>query len=675
MPKLKILLLTIVSLFGSLVFAQTVRTSVDFGADFDREKGTYVFHIANNTDRTCGVEIYFGDGKSKEISISGKSVEKISYRYENRGIFSAYLISKEMRGWLSSAEPCTFSKEVDDKRYRGGVYRTTASHSDVIWITTSEGEGFSELDLLFYANPNFFGRNLDGSLSFSGRRQTDKFCGNLSLISPNFSFRPDRYAVKDVPIFRLWDLYKKLGVDLVHEAALTALQKSIRGTPPSQLRCEVESDRDRSFLEWPVVAIPRGFVSAAQSGPYAGLKDWSLISEVPYSELKAESKKIEAAKKQYQDFLQANVDQYLESAKSSPRLFIGTLLIGWNNKPVYPLDERSIPVCAIRQQSDLAGSAMFGHRALGYQMLLPHLRAHVRQPESTLPADNANGARFNLEFSSLNDAFLGLKSDPSRCRILVGFAEDLVQLETAFKRDSAKFDTQFGLVSKFSDSLERAARILGFDSHADRQYAKALGINREQLNLLKQFRINTLADYEEVVREKERIGHSSETAFSSVLQFLRDRQEANSKGITVTEEKSLRLARAAAEVAKAEEDRRKARLDYLREYPFEAVFSCALGNTRLVLHACFISSRGSLQTDLELRNGDQYGRYRIHHLERLGREERGVGFVIPLRSKFDLKVQNASDEFFLNLKIRETASGKVLYERSAGKFGVIRVAE
>jgi hypothetical protein len=87
--------------------------------------------------------------------------------------------------------------------------------------------------------------------------------------------------------------------------------------------------------------------------------------------------------------------------------------------------------------------------------------------------------------------------------------------------------------------------------------------------------------------------------------------------------------------------------------------------------ACF--SGRHVGTELELRNGDQYGLYKVYEISKLGTETRD-GLRIDLRRNFALKVQNSSDSLVLTVTIVESATNKRVFQKSAAKFGVVSVA-
>ncbi len=83
-----------------------------------------------------------------------------------------------------------------------------------------------------------------------------------------------------------------------------------------------------------------------------------------------------------------------------------------------------------------------------------------------------------------------------------------------------------------------------------------------------------------------------------------------------------------------------------------------------------MSGSGSLKSQLEIANGSDYKMYQSWEVGQAGRET-GDGLVIALRPNFRMNIQNVHDSLILSLKIVSTASGQVVYNQSAARFGVV----
>jgi hypothetical protein len=111
-----------------------------------------------------------------------------------------------------------------------------------------------------------------------------------------------------------------------------------------------------------------------------------------------------------------------------------------------------------------------------------------------------------------------------------------------------------------------------------------------------------------------------------------------------------------------------------RDTSYTATFTCGMGpNNHINILACFAGVQGTSPTELELRNGDQYGLYKAHNLNDIG-EEGPEGFKIKLKNKFSIKAQNSDRTVVLGLKITGDQTGSVVFQKQVGLYGVISIA-
>lgn len=121
------------------------------------------------------------------------------------------------------------------------------------------------------------------------------------------------------------------------------------------------------------------------------------------------------------------------------------------------------------------------------------------------------------------------------------------------------------------------------------------------------------------------------------------------------------------QIAKQQEEERQRQRRYAKEFPFYAVITCG---ENFPVHACF--SSGRVKTELELRNGNEYKMYTLIDIMQI--PKKGGGLSFDLRSKFQLTMQNADDRLILNLKIYNRTSNSIIFEKSAARFGVIKIS-
>lgn len=148
----------------------------------------------------------------------------------------------------------------------------------------------------------------------------------------------------------------------------------------------------------------------------------------------------------------------------------------------------------------------------------------------------------------------------------------------------------------------------------------------------------------------------------AVTEYLTVKKSANGDGVSIDKWKE----RAIANGKKAQE-----KMD--AEYPFVARITCTMNGGVVQTLMCFTPSyMGAGGTELELQNGDSYKMYQFLQIPSVGPNINGV-LLISLRNKFTLTMQNASPNALLNLEIRESATKKVIFQKSTGQWGVISV--
>jgi hypothetical protein len=155
-----------------------------------------------------------------------------------------------------------------------------------------------------------------------------------------------------------------------------------------------------------------------------------------------------------------------------------------------------------------------------------------------------------------------------------------------------------------------------------------------------------------------------------VLTYLQDLKDSQQRNVGVIVQRDARLLQLRREREQLEKSRREARAAYEKQYPYEAVISCGIEQRHQALIPCFMSD--GLTSHIELTNGSAYALYQPWELAKLGSETPGEGLVIALGNTFKLDMQNVDERMVLKLTVRETATGKVVYEKAAARFGVIR---
>ena len=107
----------------------------------------------------------------------------------------------------------------------------------------------------------------------------------------------------------------------------------------------------------------------------------------------------------------------------------------------------------------------------------------------------------------------------------------------------------------------------------------------------------------------------------------------------------------------------------INQFPYQAEITCTYGSNQLPVMACM--QKGNITTNIEVKNGDEYSMGQFTRLDIANSVGSGEGIAIALRPNFQIKMQNASSEMTMNLKITDRQSNSVVYQKSAGQFDYI----
>ena len=142
--------------------------------------------------------------------------------------------------------------------------------------------------------------------------------------------------------------------------------------------------------------------------------------------------------------------------------------------------------------------------------------------------------------------------------------------------------------------------------------------------------------------------------------------------IELTEKEKIEIAEKKAQDERYRQsiaNREKAKRDLISKSTYTAIFSCGTGASNIHILACFAPEGYSPGTELEIRNGRNYGMYKVYNMSALGIED-DSGFYIPLEKSFGIKAQNSSSNLMLGLKIINK-NGNIVFQKTVSKFGVI----
>ena len=229
------------------------------------------------------------------------------------------------------------------------------------------------------------------------------------------------------------------------------------------------------------------------------------------------------------------------------------------------------------------------------------------------------------------------------------------------------------------------ASLSGYDTETQYKLGNARDLSPQGARMFSQYGVTTTQDYDAKLAEMRTSGYSTSSDPNILLTYMQEKIIAQRNGTTVIAERDARIAKekvagekqaADAKVAREKEaaEQKRKQLEFAKDYPYTAIITCGPGREIYPTSACFAKgSRYDAETELEIRNGDDYQMYQGRDVPRL-RETRGEGLRIPLKRNFAIKAQNSSKHFLLTITVIESATGRVLYKKSASQYGVIRTS-
>jgi hypothetical protein len=274
-------------------------------------------------------------------------------------------------------------------------------------------------------------------------------------------------------------------------------------------------------------------------------------------------------------------------------------------------------------------------------------------------------------FDNIDALYADLQKSQGKCTVIIGNGPTLATLKNAIDRDKQLDGRLMPAPLDEAKLLAAHAEGIGFKNPESYLFGISIDVSDAmQVSRLQALGISTKNQFLTARKRLEQFESDSKPNVDALLQFLADEREATASRKTV---KALRTERAKREdeearrymAALAAGEKKKA-----VEYPYLGLLSCSISGQKTNVQACLSSS--GIETEVELRNGSEYRMYKIHDINQIGNWD-GNDLRIDLRKNFELKAQNADKTLILTLVLKDRASGKLLFQKSAAMFGVINV--
>jgi hypothetical protein len=300
--------------------------------------------------------------------------------------------------------------------------------------------------------------------------------------------------------------------------------------------------------------------------------------------------------------------------------------------------------------------------------------ANARMSPQVAASDRRNNARpdngsvFSKAYATVPDFYVDLKPfGHIACDVYVDYPKNVATVLEALRVHGQTANLELGESMLARNMRDLWAKRIGFVDYAASSLAESIKADANQIKLLDNHGISTKAGWDAAVAEMRATRYSNEATPQAVLAYLDDKKSAG-RGLTALSVKQTRERAAAADAERRTAEERRQKAAHAKEFPFTATLTCGMGQQHINIMACFSGS--SINTQLELRNGEAYRMFQGWEAAQAGRESH-EGLVIPLRRDFSIKGQNVADTLLLTIRIKDTVSDKILYEKSAARFGVV----
>lgn len=614
--------------------------------------------VTNPSDSACGVELKLGDGRSDRRRLEAKEQWQVQHTYGGDGSFNVGLSGAAIMRGLRSVGPCSVEGQVSVNVAGGQAAISaqpapnTAQASTQATATPAASPAApspgANADLVLFhrksSNQVRFVTAVDGSKRLDSAQRL--LSGGYSLCYVLFP-----------------EAYRGLGAAEaggILNGEVNRVMSEFAGNRPVTSKttdCVVDG-RFVGGGYTDVVAVQRRVVASLAS--VQEFAEFERFAEIKYDALaQIATRRQQASAQRTQDAAAWTAEiASLGAADSTDK--VGSIAIGTLEN-----EREAIKACTL-EYAGPRGQAVVGYAGRLVSYMSPAFRSRAAELRATFNADDP----FTKVYRTIDDLYADLQRDPKACHIVVDFPKNLNTLMAAIRRDRRGAFIEVNNLVSTLEAREAWAKKQGYEDVAASDFAAQIRGNPNSLKSLAERGIKDKAAFDRAAEEMVGSKYSDTVSVGNVLEYLSDKAAAAEKrgatAISVRDER-LRIQRAEAERRAQEEQRRRA--EYAKEFPYTATISCGLNNRHINIRAC-MSGSGSLKSQLEIANGSDYKMYQSWEVGQAGRET-GDGLVIALRPNFRMNIQNVHDSLILSLKIVSTASGQVVYNQSAARFGVV----
>lgn len=182
---------------------------------------------------------------------------------------------------------------------------------------------------------------------------------------------------------------------------------------------------------------------------------------------------------------------------------------------------------------------------------------------------------------------------------------------------------------------------------------------------MKSWGVNSRQDLDGIIKEYKDLKYADDDTYDTVFIYLRDRDEAKKKNISVMQQKDLRL-----------QEQKEAKAREIRDFPYTLSISCQANGRNVTIAYCLLNGEGTGK--LEITNGSDASIYTTRNLSTAIANKRADhngegGIFIKLRGSYRVDAQSAGGAAKIVIKIIDNATGKTVITKSGTQSQPIMV--
>jgi len=516
-------------------------------------------------------------------------------------------------------------------------------------------------------------KNIDGKLSLNRKNGIVKFnnCFTNDIKDTYNSASRELYEMlpQNHDVLAINTMYKNYGLPNISSVASEKVEELLKGSKLEiSSKCNDNTITDLSYTSAntsDITIIPRYLLPyVLKTNDFASMQNHDLLGVVSYDEIKKTSESISKKEQDRQEKELQIGKNYIMLANSKSKESIGSLVISLND-----YGDKKQTVCT-ESYVDEDAQNVIGYRNQKSNFLIDSVKDVFVNNKLSL---DVNRNLFDQTFKDLNSAYLKIKEDKNACNIYVDYPYNIELLKNALARDGVP--SFYGKLFKATDMQEKYVISYGYESKKEYDFGTKYKASLEQIKFLRKYAANiedTYIKYRNEMVESKYSDKKDDVA--TVSWYIYDKANGEKKKISAVSEKNARILAEKKAADEAVARNKKANEEFAKNNPYEAILSCEFSGNHTNLAACFSGGQYGADTELELTNGSQYGMYKAYQLYQLG-QETTQGLVLSLKKNFNIKAQNSSSNLLLSLVIKERSSGRIIYQKSASKYGLVYFAK